>query len=188
MTTDKTLVLITGGKWQSEKRYQTTSLTISANSGIELEWASQLMAKGPYHILIGARSTNKGKAAVQELRLKGYKGTCELLQLDQTDDASVAAAARRIEITYDRLDVLINNAAVASEEMTCENMISDFNTNVMFFTVCPGFTVSNLGPQNNAEYGAKPTDEAVRPLLKIVERDRDEEAKEFLHADGRCPW
>jgi NAD(P)-dependent dehydrogenase (short-subunit alcohol dehydrogenase family) len=263
MTTDKTLVLITGGEWQSDNRYQTTSLTILANSGIGFEWASQLMAKGPYHILIGARSTDKGKAAVKELQSKGYKGTCELLQLDQTDDASIAAAARWVETTYGCLDVLINNAAVASEEMTRENMISDFNTNaigvyfvvhafrpllqqakntarvinvssgmgsvtlkldhsnwlskipslpyraskaalhmataeliyefkddanVKFFTVCPGFTVSNLGPQNNAEYGAKPTDEAVRPLLKIVEGERDEEANGFLHADGQYPW
>jgi NAD(P)-dependent dehydrogenase (short-subunit alcohol dehydrogenase family) len=234
-----------------------------ANSGIGLEWASQLMAKGPYHILVGARSTSKGKAAVDELSSKGHKGTCELLQIDQTDDASIAAAAKFVETTYGRLDVLINNAAIASEEMTRENMIANFNTNVTgvyfvtqafrplllkakgtarvinvstgmgsvalkldhshwmakipalpyraskaalhmvtaeliyefkddanvkFFTVCPGFTVSNLGPQNNAEHGAKPTDEAVVPLVKIVEGERDGEVNGFLHADGQYPW
>jgi hypothetical protein len=51
------------------------------------------MAKGPYHILIGARSIDKGQAAVEELQSKGHKGTCELLQIDQTDDASIAAAS-----------------------------------------------------------------------------------------------
>ena len=221
------------------------------------------MAKGPYHVLIGARSTDKGKAAVKELQSKGHKGTCELLQLDQTDDGSIAAAAKFVETTYGRLDVLINNAAVASEEMTRENMIANFNTNatgvyfvtqafrplllkakgtarvinvssgmgsvalkldhsnwtskipalpyraskaalhmvtaeliyefkddanVKFFTVCPGFTVSNLGPQNSLENGAKPTDEAVVPLVKIVEGERDGEVNGFLHADGQYPW
>jgi NAD(P)-dependent dehydrogenase (short-subunit alcohol dehydrogenase family) len=264
MSTDKTLVLITGGNINSDRHQQTTSLTSpKANSGIGLEWASQLMAKGPYHILIGARSTSKGQAAVEELQSKGHKGTCELLQIDQTDDASIAAAARSVEATHGRLDILINNAAIASEEMTRENMISNLNTNatgvyfvtqtfrplllkargtarvinvssgmgsvglkldhshwvssvaalpyrvskaalhmvtaeliyefkdeanVKFFTVCPGFTVSNLGPNNKLENGAKATDEAVKPLLRIVEGKRDGEANGFLHADGQYPW
>lgn len=224
------------------------------------------MAKGPYHILIGARSIDKGKAAVQQLQSKNLPGTCELLQIDQTDDASIAAAANYVSTTYGRLDVLINNAAIASEEPTRENMLSNFNTNaasvyfvtqafralliktqsqnrtarvinvssgmgsvalkldhshwtssipalpyraskaalhmvtaqliyefkdegnVKFFTVCPGFTVSNLGPQNKLENGAKATDEAVRPLLRIVEGERDGEENGFLHAEGQYPW
>ena len=51
------------------------------------------MAKGPYHVLIGARSSDKGNAAVSQLQSKNLPGTCELLHLDQTDDASIAAAA-----------------------------------------------------------------------------------------------
>lgn len=221
------------------------------------------MAKGTYHVLVGARSIDKGRSAVEDLQSKGYEGTCEFLQLDQTDDDSIAAAAKSVETTYGHLDVLINNAAIASTEATRENMISNFNTNavgvyfvttafrplllktkptarvinvssgagsvalkldhshwtaklpavpyraskaalhmvtasliyefkddanVKFFTVCPGFTVSNLGPQNNVEHGAKPTDEAVRPLVKIVEGERDDEANRFLHADGQYDW
>lgn len=221
------------------------------------------MAKGTYHILIGARSIEKGNAAVKELQSQGYEGTCEVLQIDQTDDDSIAAAAKQVESTHGRLDVLINNAAIASEEHTREAMISNLNTNasgpyfvthafrpllqktkastarviqvssgmgsvsikldhsnwiapipalpyraskaalsmvtaqlvfefkddnIKFFTVCPGFTVSNLGPQNKVENGAKPTDEAVRPLLKIVAGERDDEATKFLHADGQYDW
>lgn len=221
------------------------------------------MAKGTYHVLIGARSIEKGNAAVKELQGKGYEGTCEVLQIDQTDDDSIAAAAKQVESTHGRLDVLINNAAIASEEHTREAMISNLNTNtsgpyfvthafrplllkttastarviqvssgmgsvsikldhsnwvapipalpyraskaalhmvtaqlvfefkddnIKFFTVCPGFTVSNLGAQNKVENGAKPTDEAVRPLLKIVAGKRDDEATRFLHADGQYDW
>ena len=221
------------------------------------------MAKGPYHILIGARSPSKGEAAVQLLQSRNHPGTCEFLPLDITDDASIAAAAESVQATHGRLDILINNAAIASEEMTRENMLSNLNTNatsvyfvtqafrplllkargtarvinvssgmgsvslkldhtnwvssvsalpyraskaalhmvvaeliwefreeekVKFFTVCPGFTVSNLGPNNKAENGAKATDEAVSPLLGIVEGERDGEANEFLHAEGKYEW
>lgn len=74
--------------------------------------------------------------------------------------------------------------------MVTAQLIYEFKDegNVKFFTVCPGFTVSNLGPQNKAENGAKATDEAVEPLLRIVEGERDEEVNGFLHADGQYPW
>jgi hypothetical protein len=74
--------------------------------------------------------------------------------------------------------------------MVTAQLIYEFKDegNVKFFTVCPGFTVSNLGPQNKAENGAKATDEAVEPLLRIVEGERDGEVNEFLHAEGQYPW
>jgi NAD(P)-dependent dehydrogenase (short-subunit alcohol dehydrogenase family) len=210
------------------------------------------MAQGSYHVLVCARSLEKGQKAVEFLQSKNYTGTCELLQLDQTDDASIAAAASRVASTHGRLDVLINNAAIASEIVTRENMISNFNTNatgVYFVTkafhqlllkakstariinVSSGMgsvaikldhsnwvasvpalpyraskaalhmvtaelvyefkddeKMSNLGPQNNEAHGAKPTEEAVRPLMRIVAGERDDEARKFLHADGQYDW
>ena len=59
---------------------------------------------------------------------------------------------------------------------------------IKVFAFCPGFTVSNLGPQNKLEFGAKPTDEAVRPLADVVEGKRDDEAGKFLNATGIYPW
>lgn len=56
------------------------------------------------------------------------------------------------------------------------------------FTYCPGFTVSNLGPYNNAESGAKPTSEAAAPIVKILLGERDAEHACFLHANGQYPW
>lgn len=88
------------------------------------------MEKGTYHVFVCSRSIDKGQAAVKDLQSRGYTGTCELVQLDQTDDASIAAAEKHIESTYGRLDVLINNAAIAHEEMTRKNMAECFNTNV----------------------------------------------------------
>ena len=43
------------------------------------------------------------------------------------------------------------------------------NDGIKVFLYCPGHTVSNLGPYNKAEYGAKAVDVAVKPLVDIVE-------------------
>ena len=56
------------------------------------------------------------------------------------------------------------------------------------FAYCPGFTVSNLGPRNNAENGAKPTSEGAAPTVKILNGERDAEHGGFLHATGQYPW
>jgi NAD(P)-dependent dehydrogenase (short-subunit alcohol dehydrogenase family) len=221
------------------------------------------MAKGAHHVLVGARSIEKGEAAIKELQSKNYPGTCELVQIDQTDDASIAAAVSHVEATHGRLDVLINNAAILALDATRENMTSNFNTNatsvwfvtqafrplllkstasparvinvssgmgsvaikldhshwvtpqqalpyrvskaalnmvtaqlvyefkdddVKFFTVCPGFTVSNLGEANSEAYGARPTAEAVKGLMGVVEGERDADAGKFLHESGLYDW
>jgi len=52
------------------------------------------------------------------------------------------------------------------------------------FAFSPGFVISNLGPHNNAESGAQPTSEAVVPIVKIVNGERDEEHAGFLTATG----
>jgi NAD(P)-dependent dehydrogenase (short-subunit alcohol dehydrogenase family) len=59
-----------------------------------------------------ARSAEKGTAALAELQARNPAGTLSLLELDITSDASIAAAAKRIEADFGKLDVLINNAGV----------------------------------------------------------------------------
>ena len=56
------------------------------------------------------------------------------------------------------------------------------------FAFSPGFVVSNLGPHNNAESGAQPASEAVVPIVKIVNGERDGEHAGFLTATGQYPW
>lgn len=60
--------------------------------------------------------------------------------------------------------------------------------NVKVFSYCPGFTVSGLSPTNNADHGAKPTSEGARPILNILNGERDAENGGFLHEDGIYPW
>ena len=56
------------------------------------------------------------------------------------------------------------------------------------FAFCPGFTVSNLSPRNNAESGAKPTSEGAAPMVNILNGERDAEHARFLHGAGHYPW
>lgn len=237
--------------------------TLPANSGIGLELAAQLMQKHGYHVLVCSRSIAKGEAAVKGLQSRSLPSTCELLQLDQTDDESIARAVKDVETAHGRIDALVNNAAIAdSNKETREWMLQSFDTNVagpalvtkafvpllkkststprivnvssgagsinmrldaslpyykMRATVyrmtksalnmlsacmieeygaegikvlvyCPGFTESNLGPHNKAEFGAAPVGDAVRPLLEIVEGRKDDQVGVFMNRDEIFPW
>ncbi|WP_372672273.1 SDR family NAD(P)-dependent oxidoreductase [Amycolatopsis kentuckyensis] len=81
------------------------TLVTGANKGIGREIAAQLAALG-HTVVIGARSAEAGEKAAAELG-------ADSVVLDVTDPASVAAAASALEERYGRLDVLVNNAAIA---------------------------------------------------------------------------
>jgi len=81
----------------------TTTLITGANKGLGRQTARQLIAAG-HTVYLGARHEARGRAAAAEL------GAC-FVQLDVTDDASVAAACTQIEADG-RLDVLVNNAGI----------------------------------------------------------------------------
>jgi NAD(P)-dependent dehydrogenase (short-subunit alcohol dehydrogenase family) len=85
------------------------ALVTGANKGIGLEIARQLAQAGVMPI-IGSRDAERGKAAVASLSAEGLAATS--VQLDVTDEASIAAAATDIETRYGRLDILVNNAGI----------------------------------------------------------------------------
>jgi NAD(P)-dependent dehydrogenase (short-subunit alcohol dehydrogenase family) len=101
----------------------TTTLITGGNRSLGYETARQLIAAG-HDVWIGARDPERGRLAAEELGAK-------FVQLDVTDDASVAAAVE----TVGELDVLINNAGisggrVAPADTTVDNLRPVFETNV----------------------------------------------------------
>ena len=82
----------------------TTTLITGANKGLGKETARLLVAAG-HTVYLGARDEACGSAAAEELGAR-------FVQLDVTDDASVAAALARIAADGG-LDVLVNNAGIA---------------------------------------------------------------------------
>jgi NAD(P)-dependent dehydrogenase (short-subunit alcohol dehydrogenase family) len=85
------------------------ALVTGGNKGIGLEVARQLGQAG-VTVLVGARDVDRGGAAVADLKSQGIAAS--LVQLDVTDNQSVAAASRIITETYGRLDILVNNAGI----------------------------------------------------------------------------
>ncbi|KAI4147233.1 MAG: hypothetical protein LQ340_005649 [Diploschistes diacapsis] len=183
--------------------------------------------------------------ALSSLHSRYPSGSAEVLHLDVTDDSTISAAVEHVRVQHNRLDTLINNAAVAKFDATLrQQMRLCFDTNATgpavvvdafapllktlaapkFVNIAsgraastggwsparrfiklrrfveykplgfkvhlfdPGFTVSNLGPHNTEENGAKPVGDAVGPLIEIIEGKRDDEDGKLLHNTGVYPW
>jgi NAD(P)-dependent dehydrogenase (short-subunit alcohol dehydrogenase family) len=82
-------------------------LVTGANSGLGLETARALGTLGAT-VIMTARDTAKGEAAVESLRAEQPNGQFDLRHLDLADLDSVRAFAADVE----RVDVLVNNAGV----------------------------------------------------------------------------
>jgi NAD(P)-dependent dehydrogenase (short-subunit alcohol dehydrogenase family) len=99
----KTLILITG-----------------ANQGLGYYAAQQLASQGKYHVLLGSRDFSKAEKAIQSLisddTVKVSSNDFEPIQIDIDDDASIEAAVKTIDDKYHKLDILLNNAAIALPE------------------------------------------------------------------------
>jgi NAD(P)-dependent dehydrogenase (short-subunit alcohol dehydrogenase family) len=64
----------------------------------------------------------------------------------------------------------------------------EFGPDIKVFAYDPGFTVSNLGPHNKAEHGARSAEDSAKPLVDVLEGKRDDEAGLLIHKDGQYPW
>jgi NAD(P)-dependent dehydrogenase (short-subunit alcohol dehydrogenase family) len=84
------------------------ALITGANKGIGLQIAKDLAARG-FAVLVGSRDLERGETAA-----KTVGADARALQLDVTDQASIAAAAERIHNEVGRLDVLVNNAGITN--------------------------------------------------------------------------
>jgi NAD(P)-dependent dehydrogenase (short-subunit alcohol dehydrogenase family) len=83
------------------------ALVTGANQGIGFQIAKDLAAEG-LTVLVGSRNLDNGRKAASEIG-----PNARAIQLDVTDKASIAAAAEHIATEFVRLDVLVNNAAIA---------------------------------------------------------------------------
>lgn len=85
-------------------------LITGANSGIGKAAATQLAKEG-FKVIIGSRNKKKGANAVEEIRNKSFTNDVELQIIDMSSQNSIKEAADEINVRFDKLDVLIHNAA-----------------------------------------------------------------------------
>jgi NAD(P)-dependent dehydrogenase (short-subunit alcohol dehydrogenase family) len=100
----------------------TTILITGATRGLGRETARQLVAAG-HTVYIGARDEASGRAAAEELGARS-------VQLDVTDDASVAAAFAQLE-AEGGVDVVVNNAGIGLLARNGPDALEVFDTNAV---------------------------------------------------------
>jgi len=91
-------------------------LITGATAGIGKETARQLAAKN-IHVVITARSKEKAEATVQEIKSQYPDASLDYLLCDLSSQKSVRKLAQEFIDTYDRLDILINNAGAVFSEL-----------------------------------------------------------------------
>lgn len=110
------------------------ALVTGATRGIGLETVRQLATAG-VHTLLAGRDLTRANEAAKALQAQGLP--VEVIALDITDSASIAAAAKQVEAAHGRLDILINNAGIfkddfakAPSEQSLEVWRETFDTNL----------------------------------------------------------
>jgi NAD(P)-dependent dehydrogenase (short-subunit alcohol dehydrogenase family) len=74
---------------------------------------------------------SKGESALKSITSANSKASISLVQLDITDDASIAAAIKSVTSSHGSLDVLINNAGICPETMDRKILQETFEVNAV---------------------------------------------------------
>ena len=108
-------------------------IVTGANAGIGKRVALG-MAQAGATVIMACRSAERGEAARREIAAQSGNSDVHLLQVDLSSQASIRAAVADFEARFDRLDVLINNAAnfdhrLKAPVLTAEGIETVFATN-----------------------------------------------------------
>jgi len=133
------------------------ALVTGANQGIGLQIAKDLVAHG-FTVMVGSRNFELGAAAAKEVGPDAHP-----LQLDVTDQSSIAAAAERIRKEFGRLDVLVNNAAISNTSKLPGMSVAEYAKTVRPSNVSLG-EVRAVWETN--VFGALAVYQAMLPLLR----------------------
>jgi NAD(P)-dependent dehydrogenase (short-subunit alcohol dehydrogenase family) len=107
-----------------------TCLVTGATSGIGKQTALRLAMLGAT-VVVAARDAGRGAAAAGEIRRRVPLARVETVTADLSRPAQVRGLADEVVARYDRLDVLVNNAAVISTRprLTPDGLDVTFATN-----------------------------------------------------------
>jgi len=97
------------------KQFKKTSgkiiMVTGASSGIGKEAVLQLAQQGHYVVMV-CRNTRRGEPALTEIKSRSGSDRIELLTADLASQRQIRTLVDRFKATFDRLDVLVNNAGL----------------------------------------------------------------------------
>lgn len=86
-------------------------IVTGGNSGLGYESVKAFSGKGA-RVILASRNIEKGEAAKSKILDAGPSGTIDVMELDLLSLESVRAFAKEFLATFDRLDILMNNAGI----------------------------------------------------------------------------
>jgi NAD(P)-dependent dehydrogenase (short-subunit alcohol dehydrogenase family) len=122
-----------------------TAVVTGANTGLGLETAKALAAKGA-HVVLAVRNLEKGKGAAREIELASPGAGVALQELDLTSLESIRAAAAALNANHPTIDLLINNAGVmfTPKSTTKDGFELQFGTNHLGHFALTGLLLDHL--------------------------------------------
>ena len=122
-----------------------TVIITGANSGIGLEAARYLAARGA-HVVLACRDEGRAAAAAAAIAAGVPGAEAETLALDLSSLESVRSAAAEIRSRYPRLDLLVNNAGVMMPPLgrTTDGFELQFGTNHLGHFALTGLVLPSL--------------------------------------------
>lgn len=122
-------------KWTTSQLppQQGRSAVVTGTGGLGFETALQLAQAGA-DVIVAGRDRHKGQDAIARIRAATRAGTVRFEQVDLANLESVADFGRRLRSQCERLDVVINNAAVMTppeRRQTADGFELQFGTNYL---------------------------------------------------------
>ena len=99
-------------------------LVTGGNNGIGYETVKAFLESDkPYHVLLGSRSLEKAKLAIEALHKECPESTntVEAVQVDLTSDESIEKAFEQVKASPGHIDALVNNAGTSSPYAPCHS-------------------------------------------------------------------
>ncbi|SPO06432.1 related to retinol dehydrogenase 12 [Cephalotrichum gorgonifer] len=108
-------------------------LVTGGNSGLGKESIKQLAKHNPTKIYMGARSVDKAREAILDIKKEVPSADISILEVDLASFSSIKTAADAFLSENDRLDILINNAGIFASPpgLTEDGYEIQFGTNYM---------------------------------------------------------
>ena len=97
-----------------------------ANSGVGHTTAKVIAnSSEDFHVIMTGRSLDKVKEAMSKIERTGPQGTLSAMQLDVTDEASIKAAVRHVELNHGKVDALVNNAGTGCRDPDLKTRLTE---------------------------------------------------------------